>query len=376
MDTAVYARRLARARSLLHAQGLDFLLVGPSADMFYLLGAQQRPSERMSVLLLPQEGPAHMVLPAFEAASLPELPPDVQVTTWGESDNPARLVAGLIASSNGGRPGGVECTIGVSDRLWSIFLLHLQAELPRAAFTHGSRVLAALRLLKAPEEVALLKQSGALADEVFGEIITQQFSGRTEKSIAQEIAGLLKARGLEVEGLPIVASGPNSASPHHHSGDRTVQAGDMVVLDFGGTLQGYYSDITRTVFVGHGPEPGSEQLRVYDLVAQAQEAAVRAARPGMACEALDTVARAIISEAGYGEYFNHRLGHGIGLDGHEPPYLVKGNATQLQRGMAFSIEPGVYLPGRFGVRIEDTLALQETGAERLNNAPREITVVS
>src|SRR5436190_11532001 len=232
MNTTVYAQRLARAKSLLHTQGLDYLLVGPSADMFYLIGAKQRPSERLSLLVIPQEGPAHMVLPGFEAASLPELPSDVQVATWGESDNPARLVANLIT---GGSGGGNDCTIGVSDRVWSVFLLHIQAELPRAAFTHGSRVLNALRLIKTPEEAALLRQSGAAADEVFQEIIKGRFAGRTEKQIAQEMASLLKARGLDVEGLHIVASGPNSASPHHHTGERVVQSGDVVVLDFGGT---------------------------------------------------------------------------------------------------------------------------------------------
>src|SRR5439155_3230209 len=164
-------------------------------------------------------------------------------------------------------------------------------------------------------------------------------------------------------------------SPHHHAGERVIENGDVVVLDFGGTVEGYYSDVTRTVFVGGLPEPGSEQARVYGLVATAQEAAVQAARPGMECEALDAVARDLLTQAGYGEYFTHRLGHGIGLDGHEPPYLVKGNATPLQPGMAFSIEPGLYLPGKFGVRIEDTVALQETGAERLNNAPRGVVVV-
>src|SRR5206468_3114232 len=158
----------------------------------------------------------------FEAASLPAMPAEVQITTWGESDNPARLVAGLISTANGTRPGGVDCTLGVSDRLWSVFLLNLQAELPRAAFTHGSQALAALRILKSPEELSLLRRSGAVADEVFGEIVTRQLGGRTEKSVAQEIAELLKAGDLDVEGLPIVASGPNSASPHHHSGDRTI----------------------------------------------------------------------------------------------------------------------------------------------------------
>ena len=376
MDTEVYAQRLARARSLLHVHGLDYLLVGPSADMVYLVGARQRPTPRMSVLLVPQEGPIHMVLPAFEAPSLPTLPEGLLITTWGESDNPARLVAGLIATANGTHPGGAQCTIGVSDRLWSVFLLNIQAQLPRAAFTHGSQVLTALRIVKTPEELALLRHSGAMADEVFGEIVTRRLAGRTEKNVAQEIASLLEARGLDVEGHPIVASGPNSASPHHHSGDRTIQDGDVVILDWGGTVQGYYSDITRTVFAGSGPRPGSEEERVYGLVAQAQEAGVRAARPGMACETLDAVARDLLTDAGYGQYFIHRLGHGVGLDGHEPPYLVKGNATILQPGMVFTVEPGLYLPGKFGVRVEDTVALGETGAERLNNVPREIRVVS
>jgi Xaa-Pro aminopeptidase len=193
--------------------------------------------------------------------------------------------------------------------------------------------------------------------------------------IAQEIASMLKERGLELEGVPIVGSGPNSASPHHHSGERTIETGDVVVLDFGGTLEGYFSDITRTVFVGGLPGPGSEEAKVYKLVAAAQEAAVRAARPGMVCEQLDTVARDIITQAGYGEYFIHRLGHGIGLDGHEPPYIVQGNRTELRPGMSFSVEPGVYLPGRFGVRVEDTVYLTERGAVRANNASREMLAV-
>jgi Xaa-Pro aminopeptidase len=314
-------------------------------------------------------------LPAFEALSLPDLPEEVQVTTWGESDRPSRIVAGLISSAMGAGPGGAGCTIGVSDRTWSVFLLQLQFELPRAAFTHASTVLSAVRQKKTRDEEELLRMSGAAADDVFREICGRQFAGRTEMQVGREIAGLLEKRGLEVEGHPIVASGPNSASPHHHTGDRVIERHDVVVLDFGGTYEGYYSDITRMVFVGEGPRSGSDEERVYNLVAKAQDAAVMAARPGMTCEALDAVARDIIAQAGFGDYFIHRLGHGIGLDGHEPPYLVKGNATVLQPGMAFSIEPGIYLPERFGVRVEDTVVLHDDGAVRMNNASRAITVV-
>jgi D-alanyl-D-alanine dipeptidase len=359
----------------MHAHALDYLVVGPSADLIYLLGAHNHVSERLALLLVPQEGPAHVVLPAFEAPVLPSLPPDVHVTTWGETDNPARIAATLIASGMSAHPGGVQLTIGVSDRVWAVFLLRLQAELPRAAFTTASHVLSALRLLKSEAEIALLRESGRRADEVFEEIIRRPFAGRSELAIAQEIAGLLKDRGLALDHLPIVASGPNSASPHHLPGERVIKAGDAIVLDFGGTLEGYYSDITRTVFVGEAPQAASEKARVYALVAAAQAAAVQAARPGMPCEELDAVARDIITEAGYGEYFNHRLGHGLGLDGHEPPYLVRGNSQTLQPGMAFSIEPGVYLPGKFGVRVEDSVVLRQDGAERFNNVTREMVVV-
>jgi Xaa-Pro aminopeptidase len=375
LDTGSYAARLAKARALMHTHALDYLVVGPSADLLYLLGARNHPSERLALLLVPQEGPAHMVLPAFEAPVLPSLPSDVHVTTWGESDNPARIAATLIASGVSSHPGGAQLTIGVSDRIWAVFLLRLQAELPRAAFTTASHVLSALRLLKSEAEIALLKESGRRADEVFTEIIGRPFAGRTELAIAQEIAELLKDRGLALDHPPIVGSGPNSASPHHQPGERVIKPGDAVVLDFGGTLEGYYSDITRTVFVGEAPQAGSEEARVYELVAAAQDAAVRAARPGMPCEALDAVARDIITEARYGDYFNHRLGHGIGLDGHEPPYLVRGNSQVLQPGMAFSIEPGVYLPGKFGVRVEDSVVLRQDGAERFNNVTREMVVV-
>ncbi|MBF6613729.1 MAG: aminopeptidase P family protein [Chloroflexi bacterium] len=371
--TGQYAQRLAQARALMHAVGLDYLVIGPSADLLYLLGAHNRPSERLTLLLLPQEGPAHMVLPAFEAATLPELPQEVQVTTWDESANPARIAANLLVAGSGIGPGGMHCTVGVSDRLWSIFLIRLQAELPRAAFTSASTVLTSMRQIKSPDEIFSLATSGAVADKVFAEIVRRPFIGRQEIEIAREIADLLKAGGLDVEGVPIVASGPNSASPHHHACERVIERGDAIVLDFGGTYQGYFSDITRTLFAGE--PPGEEAAHVYSLVAAAQEAAITSARPGMTCESLDAVARGILVEAGYGEYFSHRLGHGIGLEGHEPPYMVEGNKTLLQPNMAFSVEPGLYLPGKLGVRIEDTVILEEDGARRLNNVSREIAVV-
>ena len=370
-----YEQRLAQARSLMHAHGLDYIVVGPSADLFYLTGAQKGQSERLLLLILSQAGPAYLLLPAFEASSLRDLPEEVFVRTWEESDNPARMAASLIASGSHSHPGGLQCTVGVGDTLWSVFLLRLQGELPRAAFTTASTVLTTMRQIKSEEEIEALRRSGSIADQVFNEMRERPFTGRTETDIALEIQARLRSHGLTVPGLPIVASGPNGASPHHHTGERVIERSDVVVLDFGGTWQGYYSDITRTVFAGVAPEPTSEEANVYNLVATAQDVAVRAVRPGMACESLDAVARDFLAEAGYGEYFTHRLGHGIGLEGHEPPYLVEGNDTQLQPGMAFTIEPGLYLPGRFGVRVEDTVYLSDAGAVRLNNVDRGVVVM-
>lgn len=376
IETTVYSKRLEQARSHMHAHGLDFLLVGPGADLLYLLGAQSRQTERLTLFILTPDGPAHILLPGFEAATLPPLPGDVQVTTWGESDNPARMAARIMSSSSGSQPGGLHSTCGVSDTLWSVFLLRLQAELPLAAFTTAGPVLALMRQLKDEREIELLAASSAVTDEVFTAICDRPFVGRSELEVAREITSMLEARGLSVPGLPIVASGPNSASPHHHTGERVIQSGDMLVLDFGGTLHGYYSDITRTVFVGEAPQEDSERLRVYNLVARAQDAAVQTGRPGMTCEQLDSVARDILAEGGYGAFFTHRLGHGIGLDGHEPPYLVQGNGTLLRPGMAFTIEPGLYLPGDFGIRIEDTVILTSDGIRRLNNVSRDVVIVN
>src|SRR5688500_2531003 len=228
--------RLARARTLMHQHGLDFVVAGPSADLFYLTGAKSHTSERMTLFILPQEAPAYIVLPGFEAALLPAMGDEVLVKTWGDQYNPAWLASQLIASSASALPDRFPCTIGVSDQLWSVFLLQLQAELPRAGFTSASTVLTPLRQVKQPDEIDKLRISGQAADQVFAEIIERPFIGRSEADIGREIVERLRAKGLEVPGHAIVASGPNSASPHHHTGERVIEAGDAIVLDFGGTV--------------------------------------------------------------------------------------------------------------------------------------------
>jgi D-alanyl-D-alanine dipeptidase len=260
----------------------------------------------------------------------------------------------------------------IGDHTWSVFLLALQQALPDTAFASARPVTEALRIIKEPAEIDLLRQAGASADVVAGLLAQYRFAGRTENQVSREVAALLEANGTDVAGFAIVASGPNGASPHHEPGDRVLGDGDAVVVDFGGKVGGYGSDTTRMFHVG---EPSARYQEVHDIVVAAQQAGVAAVRPGVAAESVDSAAREVIVDAGYGEYFIHRTGHGIGLDGHEDPYIIEGNAQLLRPGMAFSIEPGIYLPGDFGVRIEDIVVCTTDGVERMNHSSRQVAVV-
>jgi D-alanyl-D-alanine dipeptidase len=251
-------------------------------------------------------------------------------------------------------------------------LLGLQERLPGARFEAISRALPMLRAVKDDDEIDRLAAAGAAADATFEDILRAPFAGRTESEVAADLARLLREHGHAQVDFTLVASGPNGANPHHEPGDRTIGDGDMVVLDFGGLLDGYGSDTTRTVHVG---EPTDEEHEVFDVVKRAQQAAFEAVAVGVPLQEIDRVARAVITDAGYGDYFIHRVGHGIGMTTHEPPYLVEGEQQPMTAGMCFSIEPGIYLPGRFGVRIEDIVVATPTGASRLNNSSRELHLV-
>jgi D-alanyl-D-alanine dipeptidase len=256
--------------------------------------------------------------------------------------------------------------------MWASHVLALQQMAPGLAFEPASRIIGRLRAVKDPDELGALRRAGRGADETFRQICAMRFLGRREEEVAHDLATLLVENGHSRADFTIVASGPNAASPHHEPSGRTIYPRDAVVLDFGGEVGGYFSDTTRTVVVGE-PPPGFEE--VYRLVQEAQDAAVRAVRPGVAAQDVDRAARRIIDGAGYGERFFHRTGHGIGLEVHEPPYIIEGNETVLTPGMTFSVEPGVYLEGRFGVRIEDIVAVTADGVERLNRSTRELQSV-
>lgn len=354
---------MERARALMAGRGIDALLLAAGADLLYFTGYRAMPLERLTMLVLPGEGPATLVVPALEAPRVEARPEAFSVCPWGETEDPLQVVAGLCGSSR---------RLAVGDTTWSAFLLGLQDRLPGAAFAGASPVTRELRMRKGPEEVDLLRRAGAAADRVVDRLDRHAFAGKSERRLAAEVAAMIAEEGHEAATFSIVASGPNGASPHHEAGDRVIGEGDAVVVDFGGRLAGYCSDTTRAFFVGEPPE---RFLEAFAAVRAAQQAGVEAAAPGVPAEEVDRAARRVIAEAGYGEYFVHRTGHGIGLEEHEHPYVVEGNRELLEPGMAFSVEPGVYLPGEFGVRIEDVVVVNTAGVERLNRSPRDLHLV-
>jgi Xaa-Pro aminopeptidase len=282
----------------------------------------------------------------------------VEVISFGETDDPYHLVADVLDGHK---------RLGVGDRLWSMFLLRLQAALPNAGWVPATSVTKHLRMRKSPTEVDALRRAGQAIDRVHQQVPPLLRAGRTEAEVGRDIADLIVSEGHSVVNFVIVASGPNGASPHHETAERVLESGDGLVVDIGGTLDAYCSDSTRNYVIGQPPDGYAE---AHTALEAAQKAACDAVRPGATAEAVDAAARDVLTEAGYGEYFVHRTGHGIGLEEHEDPYIVSGNSTRLEPGMTFSIEPGVYLPGRFGMRIEDIVVVTEDGCERLNTIDR------
>jgi Xaa-Pro aminopeptidase len=358
--------RIRRAREEAAGRELDALVVSPSPDLAYLTGYDPMPLERPTLLVLrPDRDPA-LLVPELERALAAASPlgEHLELVPWRDGSDPYEAAASLLAGA---------ARIAVADRLWATHLLGLQEALPGAAFSPASPVLGRLRAVKDALELEVLRRAGSAADETFREVVTMPFQGRSEEDVARDLADLLVRNGHARADFTIVASGPNAASPHHEPGGRTILPQDAVVMDFGGELAGYFSDTTRTVVVAHPPD-GFEQA--YAIVREAQAAAVDAVRPGVEAQEIDRAARAIIDAAGYGERFIHRTGHGIGREVHEPPYLVEGDATVLEPGVTFSVEPGIYLEGRFGIRIEDIVAVTSGGVERLNRSTRDLQVVA
>jgi Xaa-Pro aminopeptidase len=362
---ATFAERRARAVASAEQAGLAGLLVTPGADLAYLIGHRPPPLERLTLLVLAPGRHPVLLVPALERPAAEGAPgiTGIELLGWRDGEDPYELAARVLPAGR----------YALGDQTWASHVLGLQGAAPDCAFVASGGVIPLLRAVKDADEVARLRAAASGADATFDEVVALRFQGRRELDVASDLERLLREHGHERVDFTIVGSGPNSASPHHGASDRRIEPGDAVVMDFGGVADGYCSDITRTVFVG---EPDEERRRVYEVVRAAQQAAFEAVRPGVPAQEVDRAARAVIADAGFGDAFVHRTGHGIGLEVHEPPYIVEGNATPLEPGMTFSDEPGIYLAGRFGVRIEDQVVVVATGAERLNRASRELAVVS
>ena len=361
--------RLDRAASAAAAAGIGALLLTPGPDLRYVSGYDAQQLERLTCLVVPASGSGQapfMVVPRLELAAAQASPAgrlDLELVPWPEAEDPYRLITARL---------GAPATVGVSDRMWAMMLLHFRAELPGSRMLLASAALRGMRMRKSAAEVAALRAAGAAIDRVHAQVPGWLAPGRTEREVGADIAEAIVAEGHARAEFVIVASGPNAASPHHELSDRVLRPGDAVVVDIGGTMpSGYCSDCTRTYAIG---EPPAEFAAYYAVLKDAQEAACAAVKPGVSAESIDAAAREPITAAGFGDSFFHRTGHGIGLETHEDPYIVAGNAEPLQPGMAFSVEPGIYT-GPHGARIEDIVVCTDEGGERVNTLSRELIMV-
>jgi Xaa-Pro aminopeptidase len=371
-DTQTLSTRLQRAAEAAASAGVAALLVTPGADLRYLIGYQAIPLERLTCLVVPASGDPTLVVPrlerlAAEASGAGDL---VKIVTHEETDDAVAMTVDLVREALQGEP----ATVGVADRMWAETVLRFHAALPRAELVTAGTVLRSLRLRKTPDEVDGLRRAAAAIDQVHSRVGEWLRPGRTEQEVGRDIAEAIVDAGHTSVNFVIVGSGPNGASPHHHTSTRVIEAGDPVVVDIGGTMpDGYCSDCTRTYAAGSAPD--DEFAHYYGVLLEAQQQACAAVRPGVTAGSVDAAARDVIAAAGYGEFFVHRTGHGIGLEEHEEPWIVAGNETVLEPGMCFSVEPGIYLPGRHGARIEDIVAVTDDGVERLDTIDRELMVL-
>ncbi len=361
-------RRWHQVRQRLADADAAGILIGGGADLEYLTGYEAMPLERITAfvgqLTASDELPT-LIVPELEAARVRRRPSVYGVTTWNDTTDPVSTIASALPQ--GGR-------VIVSDDLWALHVLGLMRQRPGLDLVPASEAVGGLRSIKSPEERDALAAAGALADKVAAKIQHREVPlvGRTEAEVAAEVADRLMEVGHDTVEFVIVASGPNSASPHHHPGPRTIERDEMVLFDFGGSFGGFCSDTTRCVYTGPVPQ---EVRDAYTVLSAAQETAVQAAKPGRPLAEVDLAARRIIGAAGFGDYFIHRTGHGIGAEVHEHPYVTELNSEPVQVGHAFSIEPGIYLPDQWGMRLEDIVVIEAGGARRCNNSNRDLVEV-
>lgn len=351
----------------MRAQDVAWLLAIPVVDIYYLTGLRTHLADRLTILLVPQEGTPTLVVPALEESVYTSIGPAIELRVWQESEDPHALVADILGSAS------LSARVAVSDKMYASVLLSLREHLPRAEFLSAKPILSRLRVIKSGQELDNLRTAARLTDAALAEFWkTTDVRGMSAKQIKQRLGQLLQAQGLEPERPVFVVTGSETGHIHISDENKPLADGDPLLLDPGGGYHHYISDITRMAFVG---EPSDEFLKVFQIVREAQERAREAVAPGVPCQEIDRIARRHITAAGYGEYFTHRVGHGLGLEGHELPFLVEGNSSPLEPNMVFTVEPGIYIPGKFGVRVEDMVAVTERGREVLTQTSRDLHLV-
>ena len=367
LATSVYADRMARARAQMRTEGVDVMLLSLGLDLPYISGYHAMPLERLTMLVVPRDGEARMVIPRMEAARVTPQPGVFEIHPWGETENPVEIVARLA------RAASPATNVAIGDQMWARFLVELLPLLPGAKYRRAD-VVSLMRMTKDAAEIAALRAAGAAVDRIAAQLQAGDIPlvGRTEAAVSADLSDRIVAEGHQVTNFAIVAAGPNAASPHQQAIDRVIGRDEILLCDFGGTMNGYCSDITRCVYLG---TPPAEIVEAYAVLHEAQRAAAVAGTVGTPCQEVDRVARRIITDAGFGEYFFHRTGHGIGMDAHEDPYMVEGNALPLQAGHAFSVEPGIYMEGKWGMRLEDIVVATADGPAPMNVANHELVAL-
>jgi Xaa-Pro aminopeptidase len=365
LDSRTFLARMNRAREEMARHGVDAMILSLGHDMPYLMGYLAMPLERLTMLVIPQQGEASLIIPRLEAPRVHEMSEVFTMVPWNETEDPVAIAHRLLGSAH---------TIAVGDQMWSRFLVDLLVHRPSSKYVRSVTVMEALRSRKDAAEIAALVAAGAAADRVAAQLHAGEIPlvGRTEAEVSADISARLIAEGHQKVNFAIVAAGENAASPHHHAGDRVIRHGEIVLCDFGGTMNGYCSDITRCVHLG---EPPADIADAYAVLMKAQAIGVAAGVVGEMCEHVDIATRAVIDAAGYGEYFVHRTGHGIGMEEHEDPYMVNGNRTLIAPGHAYSVEPGIYVPGKWGMRLEDIVVATDNGPQAVNHANHQLVIL-
>lgn len=366
IDAEEYAARRAKLQTLLAEQELAGLFLEPGVNSFYYTGYQTGRSERLIAMFIPAQGEPVMISPAFEESRLRNEAGFEKIFTWEEHESPYALFGRIL-----GDLGLRTASVAIEPTTRYFVVDAISREIPQAKFVNGESLCEALRMRKAEKELALMRLSLDATEACIRQTWTDIKRGMKEQEVAKLLSQNYSVLGLSGGGL--IQFGPSAAVPHGGPGGKPLEPDQIVLMDCGTRVKGYTSDITRTTVFGN---VSKRQEEIWQLVHESQSAGIAAAKPGVACETVDAAARKVIDDAGYGKFFTHRLGHGIGLEGHEAPYFARGNKTILEPGMTLTIEPGIYIPGEFGVRLEDDIVITESGCELLTHRMSGIEPVS